>query len=166
DMMCGGVFAATEDRFGAIIRTRIPYVGSLGAMDMVNFGARNTVPEKFKDRVFVEHNPQVTLMRTTASENAKMGDWIASRLNEMTGPVRFLIPEGGVSALDAPGQAFHDPAADKALFDALTARFQEGGNRRLIRVPHNINDPAFARAAVEALEEINPMKRNARYAAV
>ncbi|WP_420724942.1 ABC transporter permease [Hwanghaeella sp. LZ110] len=166
DMMCGGVFAATEDRFGAIIRTRIPYVGSLGAMDMVNFGARNTVPEKYKDRVFVEHNPQVTLMRTTASENAKMGDWIASRLNEMTGPVRFLIPEGGVSALDAPGKAFHDPAADKALFDALTARFQEGGNRRLIRVSHHINDPAFARAAIEALEEINPMKRNTRYAAV
>jgi len=95
-----------------------------------------------------------------------MGDWIASRLNEMTGPVRFLIPEGGVSALDAPGKAFHDPAADKALFDALTARFQEGGNRRLIRVSHHINDPAFARAAIEALEEINPMKRNTRYAAV
>ena len=169
DMMMGGMFPATDDRFGAFIRTGIPYVGSLGALDMVNFGAPETVPERYRDRRFVEHNPQVTLMRTTPEENARMGEWIAGRLNEMTGPVRFLIPEGGVSALDAPGQPFHDPAADTALFDAIARRFQETGSRRLIRVPHNINDPQFARAAVDALEEISPMKipmeRTSRHAA-
>ena len=165
DMMMGGVFPADEDRFGAFIRTRIPYVGSVGALDMVNFGARATVPEVYKSRRFVEHNPQVTLMRTTAEENARMGDWIAGRLNEMTGPVRFLIPEGGVSALDAPGQPFHDPAADKALFDAIAGRFQETASRRLILTPHHINDPAFAAAVVDALEEINPTKGMPRHAA-
>ncbi len=156
DMLMGGVFAATEDRFGAFIRTRIPYVGSVGALDMVNFGARDTVPARYAERTFVEHNPQVTLMRTTADENARMGDWIAGRLNEMAGPVRFLLPEGGVSALDAPGQPFHDPAADHALFDAIAARFQETANRRLIRVTHHINDAAFAQAAVDALHAITP----------
>ncbi len=165
DMMMGGVFPADEDRFGAFIRTRIPYVGSFGALDMVNFGAPDTVPERYRSRRFVEHNPQVTLMRTTADENARMGDWIAGRINEMTGPVRFLIPEGGVSALDAPGQPFHDPAADRALFEAFTSRFQETANRRLIRLPCNINDPAFAQAAVDAVEEINPTKRMPRHAA-
>jgi len=166
DMMMGGVFPATEDRLGAFIRTRIPYVGSVGALDMVNFGSPDTVPEKYKNRTFVEHNPQVTLMRTTAEENARMGDWIAARLNEMTGPVRFLIPEGGVSALDAPGQAFHDPAADKALFDAIAGRFQETASRRLVRVPHHINDPAFTAAVVTSLDEINPTRRTERHAAL
>ncbi len=170
DMMFDGVFAADEDRFGAFIRTRIPYVGSVGALDMVNFRAPETVPEKYASRTFVEHNPQVTLMRTTAEENARMGVWIAERLNQMTGPVRFLIPEGGVSALDAPGQPFHDPAADRALFDAITRTFREDGNRRLIRLPHHINDPAFAKATVDALNEINPIRnateRTARHAAI
>ncbi len=166
DMMMGGVLAADEDRFGAFIRTRIPYVGSVGALDMVNFGARDTVPDHYKDRLFVEHNPTVTLMRTTPEENARMGEWIAERYNLMGGPVRFLIPEGGVSALDAPGQPFHDPMADKALFDAITERFQETGNRRLIRTPHHINDPAFADAVVVALTEITGRGGSARYAAV
>jgi len=166
DMMMGGVFAATEDRFGAFIRTRIPYVGSVGALDMVNFGPPASVPERYRGRTFVEHNPQVTLMRTTAEENARMGAWIADRLNEMTGPVRFIIPEGGVSALDAAGQPFHDPAADAALFDALTQHFRETSNRRLIRTPHHINDPEFARIVVAALDEINPQKRSARHAAL
>ena len=157
DMMMGGVFAADEDRFGAFIRTRIPYVVSLGALDMVNFGPRDTVPDAYKDRLFVEHNPQVTLMRTTVEENARMGEWIAGRLNQMTGPVRLLIPEGGVSALDAPGQPFHDPAADKALFDAIARNFREAGNRRMIRLPYHINDPEFARACVAALAEIHPL---------
>jgi uncharacterized protein (UPF0261 family) len=166
DMMMGGVFAADEDRFGAFIRTRVPYVGSVGALDMVNFGPRDSVPEKYKDRTFIEHNPQVTLMRTTAAENARMGEWIAGRLNEMAGPVRFLIPEGGVSALDAPGQPFHDPEADRALFDALERNFRETATRRLVRLPHHINDPAFAEAVVQALEEINPTTRTRQHAAV
>ncbi len=166
DMMMGGVFPADEDRFGAFIRTRIPWVGSVGALDMVNFGPRDTVPEKYRDRTFVEHNPQGTLMRTTREENARMGEWIAGRINLMTGPVRFLIPESGVSALDAPGQPFHDPEADKALFDAIEARFDRGANRRLIRTPHHINDPAFAQAVVDALNDINPNQRSLRNATI
>ncbi len=166
DMMMGGVFPADDDRFGAFIRTGIPYVGSLGAMDMVNFGPPDTVPERYRGRNFVEHNPQVTLMRTTAEENRRMGEWIVGRLNQMEGPVRFLIPEGGVSALDAPGQPFHDPQADQALFDAIAEGFQETGNRRLLRLPHNINDPAFADAVVAALTEIDSYLGRERHAAV
>jgi uncharacterized protein (UPF0261 family) len=154
DMMMGGVLPATEDRFGAFIRSRIPYVGSCGALDMVNFGARASVPERYAARRFVEHNPHVTLMRTTPEENARMGQWIAGRLNLMEGPVRFLIPEGGVSVLDAPGKPFHDPAADAALFDTLAAGVRQTAGRRLVRVPHHINDPAFAEAAIAALDEI------------
>lgn len=157
DMMMGGVFAADEDRFGAFIRTGIPWVGSVGALDMVNFGPRDTVPAHYNNRIFVEHNPQVTLMRTTASENRRMGEWIADRMNLMQGPVRFLIPEGGVSALDAPDQPFYDPEADRALFDAIVGRFRESGKRRLIRTPLHINDPGFAQLAVDALAEINPI---------
>ena len=164
DMMMGGVLAADEDRFGAFIRTRLPWVGSVGALDMVNFGPRDTVPEKYRGRRFVEHNPQVTLMRTTPEENARMGEWIAGRVNRMAGPVRFLLPEGGISALDAPGQPFHDPEADRALFDAIGRTFEESANRRLLRTPHHVNDPAFADAAAEALAEIHPLERTRRRA--
>lgn len=155
DMMMGGVFAATEDRFGAMIRRRMPYLGSVGALDMVNFGAPDTVPEKYKGRLFYEHNPQVTLMRTTAQECAEMGRWIGARLNEMEAPVRFFLPEGGVSALDAPGQPFDDPAARHALFTALEDSVRQSATRKLIRLPHNINDPAFAAAVVAAFRELH-----------
>ena len=101
----GGVFPATEDRFGAIIRARIPYVGSVGALDMVNFGPPETVPARYQGRQFHRHNPQVTLMRTTPDENERMGRWIGERLNQMDAPVRFLLPEGGVSAIDKAGAA-------------------------------------------------------------
>lgn len=154
DMLVGGVFPATEDRFGAVIRTGIPYVGSVGALDMVNFGARETVPDKFKDRKFHVHNPQVTLMRTTPEENDRFGAWIAERLNAMTGPVRFLIPDGGVSAIDAPGQPFHDPEALAALTHRLNTDVIPTQNRRLISVPHNLNTTEFADAALTALKEI------------
>lgn len=164
DMMMGGVFAATEDRFGAIIRTGIPYVGSVGALDMVNFGSPATVPQAYQQRLFVEHNANVTLMRTTAAENEKMGRWIAGRLNEMAGPVRFLLPENGVSALDAPGQPFHDPAADNALFEAIKQNFRATDNHRLISLPSHINDPAFAQAAVDNFDEIYQNKGVSSYA--
>jgi uncharacterized protein (UPF0261 family) len=100
------------------------------------------------------HNPQVTLMRTTPEENVRMGEWIALRLNRMQGPVRFFLPEGGVSLLDAPGQPFHDPAADAALFDTLEAKVAASATRRLVRLPGNVNDPAFATALVTAFREI------------
>lgn len=154
DLLFGGLFPATEDRFGAIIRKRMPYVGSCGALDMVNFGAKDTVPTRFLGRNLYVHNAQVTLMRTTPAENEAMGRWIADRLNRMNGPVRFLIPMGGVSALDAPGKPFHDPLADKMLFDTIERVFLSANNRKLIRLPHNINDPLFAEALVANFNEI------------
>jgi uncharacterized protein (UPF0261 family)/ABC-type branched-subunit amino acid transport system ATPase component len=148
DLLMGGVFPATDDRFGAIIRSRVPYVGSVGALDMVNFGAPDTIPERYRQRKFHVHNPQVTLMRTTPEENERMGQWIGERLNQMDGPVRFFLPEGGVSALDAPGQPFWDTEADAALFRALERTVRQTGNRQLIRIKSNINDPEFAAAVI------------------
>jgi len=155
DLFMGGVFPATEDRMGAVIRKRLPYIGSVGALDMVNFGAPETVPEKYRGRTFYQHNPQVTLMRTTAEECRAMGRWIGGRLNEMEGPVRFFLPEGGVSALDAPGQPFEDKAARHVLFTALEDSVRQTGSRRLIRLPQHINDPAFAAAVVAAFRELH-----------
>ena len=155
DMMMGGVFPATEDRFGAVIRSGMPYIGACGALDMVNFHARDTVPERYRDRVLYEHNPQITLMRTTAEECDRMGQWIGERLNQMNGQVRFFLPEGGVSALDAPGQPFHDPAADRALFDALERTVRQTASRQLVRLPHNVNDPEFSAALVEAFNGLH-----------
>lgn len=155
DLLMGGVFAATEDRFGAFARSGIPYVGSVGALDMVNFGAPDTVPAQFKDRKFVEHNPQVTLMRTTVEENEKMGKWIGDKLNQMDGPVRFFLPQGGVSALDAAGQPFEDAKAREALFDALVSTVNETDDRKLFSHPAHINDEAFTSAVVDAFHEIN-----------
>jgi uncharacterized protein (UPF0261 family)/ABC-type branched-subunit amino acid transport system ATPase component len=154
DLLMGGVFPATEDRFGAIARTRVPYVGSVGALDMVNFGAPDTIPERYRGRKLHVHNPQVTLMRTTAEENERMGRWIGERLNAMDGPVRFFLPEGGVSALDAPGQPFWDPDADAALFRALDQTVRQTSNRQLVRLKRNINEPEFAAAIVAAFRSI------------
>ena len=154
DMLFGGVLAADEDRFGAIIRQQIPYVGSVGALDMVNFGAPNTVPERYNDRLFYEHNPMITLMRTTPDENTQMGEWIASRLNEMQGPVRFLLPEGGVSALDAPDMPFWNPDARNALYSSIEKAFKPSDNLQLIRLPHHINDPEFAASTTDYLRQI------------
>ncbi|RDJ26671.1 UPF0261 family protein [Bosea caraganae] len=153
DLLMGGIFPCTEDRLGAFARTGTPYVGSCGALDMVNFGPPETVPQRYAGRLFYRHNPQVTLMRTTLEENARMGAWLGERLNRCNGPVRFLIPEGGVSLLDMPGQAFHDPAADAALFDALERTLKPGPRRKLLRLPYAINDPAFADALVAQMHE-------------
>jgi uncharacterized protein (UPF0261 family) len=154
DFLMGGVFPCTEGRFGAVSRTRLPYVGSVGACDMVNFGAKETVPERFRTRNLYVHNPQVTLMRTTPEENRAVGEWIAARLNRCEGPVRFLLPLGGVSAIDAPGMPFHDPEADAALFAAVRSTLRQTADRRLVELPHNLNDPAFAAALVQAFRDI------------
>ncbi|OBQ74455.1 ABC transporter permease [Mesorhizobium erdmanii] len=156
DMIVGGVFPATQDRFGAAIRTGLPYIGSTGALDMVNFGPRDSVPEKFRGRKFVIHNPNVTLMRTTRDENRAFGEWIGARLNAMNGPVRFLLPEGGVSMLDAPGQPFHDPEADNALFEAIEKTVRGTPLRHVERVRANINDTPFVDAAIAAFNAITP----------
>ena len=144
DLLLGGALPATEDRFGAIARMRVPYIGSCGALDMVNFGPMETVPERYRGRTLHVHNPTVTLMRTTPEENARIGRWIGERLNRMDGPVRFYLPEGGVSALDSPGRPFSDPTADTELFRALEATVRQTSSRRLIRMPEHINDPRFA----------------------
>ncbi|HXX02687.1 MAG TPA: ABC transporter permease [Xanthobacteraceae bacterium] len=144
DLLFGGVLPATEDRFGAIARTKIPYIGSCGALDMVNFGPMDSVPERYRGRTLQVHNPTVTLMRTTPEENARVGRWIGERLNLMDGPVRFFLPEGGVSALDAPGRPFSDPNADAELFRSLEATVRQTSARRLVRVSAHINDPQFA----------------------
>jgi uncharacterized protein (UPF0261 family)/ABC-type branched-subunit amino acid transport system ATPase component len=154
DLLMGGVFRATEDRFGAMIRARLPYVGSVGALDMVNFGAPETIPERYRARKLHVHNPQVTLMRTNAEESDRMGRWIGERLNAMDGPVRFFLPEGGVSALDAPGQPFWDPEADAALFGALDRTVRQTSNRQLIRIKRNINEPEFTAAIVTAFRSL------------
>ena len=146
--------SAGPDRLGAIVRSRIPYVGSAGALDMVNFWALDTVPPQFRGRHLHRHNPQVTLMRTTADECRSIGEWIGGKLNACEGPVRFLIPERGVSAMDAPGQPFHDPQADAALFAALESTVRQTPQRRLIRLPLHINDPGFADALVQHFEDI------------
>ena len=136
DEIGGGVLSAGPTRLDVFARHPLPYVGSCGALDMVNFGAWDTVPERFKGRKLYRHNPTVTLMRTTVDECRAIGTFLADKLNAMTGPVRFLIPEGGVSAIDRPGQPFHDPEADRALFAALEERFRPGAERKLVRLPH------------------------------
>ncbi|MCV3273423.1 ABC transporter permease [Roseobacter sinensis] len=159
DMVAGGVFAATEDRFDASIRAGLPFIGSCGALDMVNFNAPETVPERYKGRLFYEHNPQITLMRTTPEENVRMARFIGEKLNQMTGPVRFFLPEGGVSLLDAPGQPFWDPEADRALFRTLEETVRNTANRQLVRVPHNINDPEFAELVVKTFRSFHAAPR-------
>ena len=154
DLLFGGVLPATEDRFGAIIRTKIPYVCSVGALDMVNYWAIETVPTKFAARILYKHNPNVTLMRTTPEECDEIGRWIGAKLNLCEGPVRLLIPEKGVSALDKEGAAFFDPEADAVLFAALEGTVKQTSSRRILRLPYHINDPEFADALVAAYREI------------
>ena len=155
DEIVGGVLSAGPGRLDAIARARVPYVGSCGALDMVNFWAMDTVPAQFRARNLYRHNANVTLMRTTPEECARIGRFIADKLNRMEGPVRFLIPGGGVSLIDAPGQPFWDPAADTALFDAITSGVRATSSRQIIRLPHNVNDPEFVDALVAAFGEVS-----------
>jgi uncharacterized protein (UPF0261 family)/ABC-type branched-subunit amino acid transport system ATPase component len=153
DEIVGGVLSAGPGRLDAFMK--MPYVGSCGALDMVNFWAIETVPSRFKERNLHKHNPNVTLMRTTAEESARIGRFIAAKLNRMSGPVRFLIPEGGLSGLDMPGGPFWDPAANQVLFKEIVEGFKATGDKKLIRLPHHINDPAFADALVASFNEVN-----------
>ena len=149
DEVVGGVLACGPQRFDAILDARVPYVLSVGALDMVNFGAQETVPPRFAGRKLHTHNAQVTLMRTTPDENRQFGRWIADKLNRSTAPLTLLIPERGLSSIAAVGQPFHDPEADAALFDELERLVQQTSQRKLKRLPWHINDPAFAAALVE-----------------
>ncbi len=154
DYLFGGILPATQDRFSFLSHSKIPYIGSCGALDMINFAALETVPERYRKRNLYVHNPQITLMRTTRDENVQIGRWIGERLNRSIGPVRFLLPTGGLSLLDMPGQAFYDPEADEALFSTLESVVRQTDRRRVIRVPHGINDPVFAAAILSNFHEI------------
>ncbi len=164
DEIVGGVLSAGPTRMDVFARHALPYVGSCGALDMVNFGSWDSVPERFKARKLYRHNPTVTLMRTTVEENRLIGEFIAKKLNAMTGPLRFLIPEGGVSAIDKPGQPFHDPEADRMLFSTLEQQFRAGTDRKLMRLPQHINDDSFAAALVAAWHDVQRSSAGARRA--
>ena len=155
DLIAGGVFAADETRFDAMIADGRPYIGACGALDMVNFNAPETIPDTYRGRLSYEHNPQITLMRTTVAENIQMGRFIGEKLNQMNGVVRFFLPEGGVSALDAPGQAFWDPVANKALFGALEETVRTTANRQLVRTPFHINSPEFTQLVVKTFRSFH-----------
>jgi uncharacterized protein (UPF0261 family) len=151
DDLVGGVLSAGPDRLEAAGELGIPQVVSLGALDMVNFGPMETVPVEFRDRLLYRHNPTVTLMRTTAEECAELGRRIGRKLSAATGPVTLFIPLRGVSLIDVVGQAFFDPEADRALFDALRETLDPGMDVR--ELDTDVNDPAFAHAMVDTLHE-------------
>jgi uncharacterized protein (UPF0261 family) len=148
DELVGGVLSAGPDRLTAAARSGVPQVVSVGATDMVNFGPPETVPEKFRARVFHQHNPTVTLMRTTPEENSRLGEEIARKVRAARGPAAIVLPLRGVSAIDKPGQPFDDPAAREALFSAIRAHH---AGAELIELDLHINDPAFAEAAANWL---------------
>jgi uncharacterized protein (UPF0261 family) len=150
DDLVGGVLSAGPDRLEMAGRLGLPQVVSVGALDMVNFGARDTVPERFEQRNLYVHNPVVTLMRTTKEENTELGRRIARKLSAATGPTALYVPLKGVSMIDADGQPFHDAEADAALFEELR---KVGDGVELVELDVHINDPGFARAMVEKLDE-------------
>jgi uncharacterized protein (UPF0261 family) len=156
DRVVGGILPCGPARFEAILNAKIPFVLSLGALDMVNFGAMETVPEAFRGRKLHVHNAQVTLMRTTPEENRHVARWITTKLNRGEGAVGVLIPERGISALDQPGQPFHDPEADAALFDELESTLIPGAQHLIRRLPWHINDPEFAQELVDSFLALAP----------
>jgi uncharacterized protein (UPF0261 family) len=152
DELVGGILTAGRDRLTAAGLRGVPQVISLGALDMVNFGPPETVPEKFRGRRFYQHNPSVTLMRTTPEENDLLGKEIAQKASAARGPTAILVPLRGVSAIDREGQPFWWPEADAALFQSL--RLWMGPQVKLVELDLHINDPAFAEAAVTTLLEM------------
>ncbi|MDB6129522.1 MAG: hypothetical protein JWM04_629 [Verrucomicrobiales bacterium] len=149
DELVGGVLTAGPNRLEAAALAGTPAVVAPGCLDMVNFGPRETVPAKFADRLFYQHNPQVTLMRTTEKECEDLGKIIAAKLNASKGPVSFLIPLQGISVISAPGQVFHDPKADEALFGTIKSVLRK--DIPVIEIDANINSPQFADACVSEL---------------
>jgi len=157
DELVGGVLSAGPDRLEMAGRLGVPQVVSVGALDMVNFGARDTVPPQFESRNLYVHNPSVTLMRTTPAESAELGRQIAKKLSAARGPVALFIPLRGVSAISGEGGPFYDAAADKALFSAL--RENIGKNVEMHEVDAHINDPEFAHAMAAKLDELMKVRR-------
>jgi uncharacterized protein (UPF0261 family) len=149
DHVCGGVLSAGPDRLMAAARAGVPTVLAPGCVDMCNFWAIETVPEKYKGRNLYQWNPNVTLMRTNVAENVAMGEMIAAAANAATGPVAVLLPLKGVSQLDSPGGQYWDPEADGACYEAIKRNLNP--DIPLIELDANINDPVFADKAVELL---------------
>jgi uncharacterized protein (UPF0261 family) len=149
DELVGGFLAAGPTRLEAAAKHGVPAIVTPGCLDMVNFHGPESVPDKFKGRNFYQHNPQVTLMRTTPEECAQLGKIIAGKLNASTGPITVLLPGRAISVISAPGQKFHDPVADTALFDALKSNLRPG--LEVIEMDCAINDAIFAEACARAL---------------
>jgi uncharacterized protein (UPF0261 family) len=152
DELVGGVLSAGPDRLEAAGELGLPQVVSLGALDMVNFGPRETLPPQFEERNIYIHNPTVTLMRTTPEECAELGRQIARKLSAATGPTAMFVPLKGVSMIATDGQPFHDPAADEALFATLREGLAD--NVELHELDLDVNDPAFADAMANRLHEL------------
>jgi uncharacterized protein (UPF0261 family) len=152
DQRGGGVLSAGPDRLTAAGELGIPQVVSLGALDMVNFGPRETIPARFRDRLLYEHNASVTLMRTSVDECRQLGRILAAKLNATTGQVTVFIPRGGVSMIDVPGGAFHDPKADAALIDALLPALDP--QIEVVDLPVDINEPSFGPAMADRLHAL------------
>jgi uncharacterized protein (UPF0261 family) len=151
DELFGGIRPAGRHRLEAAARHGLPQVVSVGALDMVNFGAPETIPDRFKkNRLFYRHNAQTTLMRTSPDENEQLGKLIAGKLNAAKGPVVLMLPLRGVSALDSSGEAFDDPVAREALFATLKVKI-DPARIELVEVDAHINDPHFADLAADRL---------------
>ena len=149
DEVCGGVLSAGPERCMAASKAGIPVLLVPGCVDMANFGGIATVPEKYRDRLLYEWNPDVTLLRTNVEENRRIGELLATAANAATGPVKFLFPLGGVSMLDSEGHEFWDPEADQTCFNTIEANLR--ADIPVIKMTENINDPAFSEHAVETL---------------
>ncbi len=149
DELVGGILGAGQTRMDAAAKAGVPCIITPGCLDMVNFGEPQTVPDKFKGRTFYHHNPQVTLMRTDAEECTALGRIVAEKANACTAPVTVLLPLRAISIISAEGQPFHDPAADKALFDAIRVNLKPGV--KLVELDCAVNDPAFAAACAREL---------------
>lgn len=149
DELVGGVLNAGPTRLEAAAHGGVPAIITPGCLDMVNFGARETIPAKFADRTFYVHNPQITLMRTTPAECAELGRILAEKANLSRGPVTVLLPLRGISVISEKGKPFHDAAADAALFSSLRQHLRK--DIPLLELDCTINDPAFARACADAL---------------
>ncbi len=150
DELLGGVLSAGPDRMDAVAKAKVPAVIAPGCLDMVNFGERSSVPDKYAGRNFYIHNPQVTLMRTNADESARLGRILAEKVNHYEAPAAIMIPKRAISVISAEGQPFHDPAADEALFSAI----RDHSKVVIEEFDEEINSPVFAAACARKLLEL------------
>jgi uncharacterized protein (UPF0261 family) len=159
DELVGGFLSAGPARLSAAGRRGVPQVVSVGATDMVNFHAPDSIPQRFRDRKFYQHNPSITLMRTTAAENRKLGEAIGRKVAASRAPACILLPKKGVSAIDAVGQPFDDPAARSELFEGIRTSAE---HVEIVELDQHINDPEFAEAAARKLIELIKLDQQLR----